>query len=70
MTISLPDGTRAHKSHGDVSTLEKLLGVWSTIDGNDSKHIEENVTGKTQQWINKMSNAHLPAHLGWVVYRF
>jgi hypothetical protein len=48
MTIPLPDGTRAHISHGDISTAEKLLGVWSTIDGNNSKHIEENVTGKTQ----------------------
>jgi hypothetical protein len=48
MAIPLPDGTRAHISHGDVSTVEKLRGVWSTIDGNDSKHIEENVTGKTQ----------------------
>ncbi len=70
MTIPLPDIIRAHISHGDVSTAEKLLGVWSTIDGNDSKHIEENVTGKTQRWINKMRNAHLPAHLGWVAYRF
>jgi hypothetical protein len=61
MTIPLPDGTKAHISHGDVSTAEKLLGVWSIIDGNDSKHIEENFTGKTQQWNNKMRNAHLPA---------
>jgi hypothetical protein len=66
MTTPLADGTRAHISHRDVSTAEKLLGVWSTIDGNNSKHIEENVTGKTQQWINKMRNAHLPACLGWV----
>jgi hypothetical protein len=59
MTIPLPDGTRAHISHGDISTAEKLLGqVWSMINRNDSKHIEENVTGKTQQWINKMRNAH------------
>ena len=70
MTIPLPDGTRAYISQGDVSTAEKLLGVWSTINRNDFKHIEENVTGKTQRWINKMRNAHLPAHLGWVVYRF
>jgi hypothetical protein len=48
MSIPLPDGTRAHISHGNVSTVEKLLGVWSTIDESNSKHIEENVTGKTQ----------------------
>jgi hypothetical protein len=70
MTIPLPDSTRAHTLHWDVSTVEKLLGVWSTINGNNSKHIEENVTGKTKGWINKMRNAHLPVRLGWVVYRF
>ena len=47
MTIPLPDDTRAPISHGPVTTVEKSLGVGSAIDGNDSKHIEENVTGKT-----------------------
>jgi len=47
MTIPLPDGTRAPISNGQVATTEKSLGVWSAIDGDDSKHIEENVTGKT-----------------------
>jgi hypothetical protein len=56
--------------HGDVETVEKSLWVWSTIDGNNSKHIEENITGKTWQWINKKRNAHLPLRLGWVAYRF
>ena len=44
MTIPLPDGTRAPISHGQVLTAEKSLGVWSAIDGKDSKHIKENVT--------------------------
>ncbi len=70
MTIPLPDGTRAPISNGQVTTAEKSLGVWSAIDGVDSKHIEENVTGKTAGRINKMRNAHLPARLGWVAYRF
>jgi hypothetical protein len=70
MTIPLPDGTRAPISHGQVTTAEKSLGVWSAIDGNDSKHIEENVTGKTVNLINWMQNAHLPARMGWVAYRF
>jgi hypothetical protein len=39
MTIPLPNGTRAPISHGHVTTAEKSLGVWSAIDGNDSKHI-------------------------------
>jgi hypothetical protein len=42
MTIPLPNGTRAFIPPGHVTTMEKSLGVWPTIDGNDSKHIEEN----------------------------
>ncbi len=70
MTIPLPDGTRAPISPGHVTTAEKSLGVWSAIDGNDSKHIEENVTGKTRNWINQMRNAHLPVRMGWIAYKF
>jgi hypothetical protein len=47
MIILLSEGTRAYTSHGDISKAEKLLGVWSTLDGNDSKHIEEIIKGKT-----------------------
>jgi hypothetical protein len=64
MTIPLPDGTRAPISHGQVTTAEKSIGVWSAIDGDDWNHIEENVTGKTANWINQMRNAHLPARMG------
>ena len=67
MTTPLPDGTRAPISYGQVTTAEKSLEMWSVIDGNDSKHIEENVTGKTTNWINRMQNAHLPARMGWIV---
>jgi hypothetical protein len=70
MTIPLPDGTRAPISHGHVTTAEKSLGVWSAIDGDDSKHIKENVIGKTTKWINRMRNAHLPARMGWIAYKF
>ena len=70
MTIPLPDGTRAPISNGQVTTAEKFLGVWSAIDGNNFKHIKENVTGKTASWVNRMRNAHLPACMGWIAYRF
>ena len=42
MTIPLPDGTRAAISHGQVTTAEKSLGVWSAIESDNSKHIKEN----------------------------
>ena len=70
MMIPLPDGSRAPISNGQVTTAEKSLGVWSAIDGNDSKHIAENVTGKSASWVHKMRNAHLPARMGWIAYRF
>ena len=70
MSIPLPDGSRAPIAHGEVTTAEKSLGVWSAIDGTDSKHIEENITSKTVRWINRMRNAHLPARLGWIAYKF
>jgi hypothetical protein len=70
MTIPLPDGTRAPISPGHVTTAEKSLGVWSAIDGDDSKHIKENVTGKTRNWINRMRKAHLPVRMGWIAYKF
>jgi hypothetical protein len=70
MTIPLPDRTRAPISHRGLSTVEKLLGVWSLLDRNGFKHIEENIVDKTNQWINKMRNAYLPACLGWVAYKF
>jgi hypothetical protein len=70
MEIPLPDGSPATISQADVSTAEKTLGVWSTIDGNDSTHIKHNITGRLQKWTSKMINGHLSARLGWIAYRF
>ena len=56
MTIPLLDGTRAPISNGQVTTTEKSVGVWSAINGVDSKHIEENVTGKTASWASPSSH--------------
>ncbi len=70
MTIPLPDGSWAPVLNGQVTSAEKSLGVWSAINGNDSRHIAENVTGKFKSWVHKMHNAHLPASMGWIAYRF
>ncbi len=51
-------------------TAEKSLGVWSTVDGNDSVHIDRNIKGRTKKWISKMTNGHLSAQLGWIAYKF
>jgi hypothetical protein len=70
MKIPLPEGSPATISQGEVSTAEKSLGVWSTMDGNDAKHISKNITGRFISWTSKMTNGHLPARLGWIAYKF
>jgi hypothetical protein len=61
MEIPLPDGSRSTISQGEVSTGEKALGVWSTVDGNNKEHLAQNVNRHVRKWIAKMRNGHLPA---------
>ncbi len=70
MEILLPDGSTDTISQGEVSTAEKALRVWSTVDRNDDKHLAQNVNEQVKKWITKMRNGHLPAQLGWVAYKF
>jgi hypothetical protein len=70
MEIPLPDGSPAMISQAEVSTVEEALGVWSTVDGNDTEHLSKNVTGRFTKWASKMTNGHLPARLGWIAYKF
>ncbi len=70
MEILLPDSSTANIVHKDVIIAKKALGIWSTVSGNDDKHLKKNVTGRVGSWINRMCNGHLPARLGWMAYRF
>jgi len=70
MEFPLPEGSSATISQAEVTTAEKALGVWSTVDGNDSTHIARNITGRFQKWTSKMTNGHLSARLGWIAYKF
>ncbi len=70
MEIPLPDGLSTTISQAEVLTAEKALGVRSTVNGNDSKHISKNITGRFEKWMLKMINGHLPARLGWIAYKF
>jgi hypothetical protein len=70
MVIPLPDGSPATISQAEVSTAEKALGVWLTVDGDDTEHLSKNVTGRFTKWASKMTNRHLPSHLGWIAYKF
>ncbi len=46
----------------------KMLGVWSTLSGDDAKHLEEVIIGKTQTWVGRFRNKPLPHHLAWMLY--
>jgi hypothetical protein len=70
MEILLPDSLTANIIHGDIRTVEKALGVWAAVDGNNGRHLTENVTGQVESWINRMRNGHLPTQLGWMGYRY
>ncbi len=52
MTIPLLDGLEVDISQGGVSTVEKALGVWPTVDGNNHKHLEEKITWRLEKWIS------------------
>jgi hypothetical protein len=68
--IPLPDSSTATISKGEVSAVEKALGVWSTVDGDSNVHLSQNITGHMNKWISKMKNGHLQARLGWITYEF
>jgi hypothetical protein len=70
LSIPLPDGSREEIIQLPVSEWKKMLGVWSSPDGLDAKHLQEVVVGKTRTWVNCLRNANLPSHLAWKAYRF
>jgi hypothetical protein len=70
LSIPLPDGSREEIIHLPLSESKNMLGVWSSPDGSDAKHLQEVVVGKTSTWVNCLGNANLPIHLAWKAYRF
>ena len=49
---------------------KKMVGVWSSPDGSDGKHLQEVVGGETRTWMNCLRNANLLTHLAWKALRF
>ena len=47
-----------------------MLGVYSCPQGNGSVYLAKQVVKQARVWTAWMSNAHLPATLGWMLYRF
>jgi hypothetical protein len=69
LSIPLPDGSRTEITQLSVDEEKKMLGVWSSPKGSDTKHLQEIVLNKTSEWVRKLKNAHLPTNLAWKAYR-
>ncbi len=63
LTILLPGGSCKAIPQLPVTEGRKILGVWSSPTGLDTKHLQEVVLGKTLKWVGKLKNVHLPTHL-------
>jgi hypothetical protein len=70
LTIPLPDGARAKIQQTNIDEAKKMLGVWSTPSGNDTRHLEECIIAKTRTWMERIKNSTLPTHLVWRAYRY
>jgi hypothetical protein len=68
LTILLPGGDRTEIVQLLVMEGKKMLGVWSSPMGSDTKHLQEVVFGKTSNWVRRLKNVHLPVHLAWKAY--
>ncbi len=68
LMILLPGGDRTEIVQLLVMEGKKMLGVWSSPTGLDTKHLQEVVFGKTSNWVGRLKNAHLPVHLAWKAY--
>jgi hypothetical protein len=70
VTIPLPDGSQHPITQQQVTTSQKMLGVWSNPTGNDSDHLTKHVLGKYQTWLDRSSNCHLPNRFNWISYKY
>ncbi len=69
LTIPLPDSSQAEIQQVNLEVAKKMLGVWSTPSGDDAKHLEEVIIGKTCTWVGRLKNCPLAHHFAWMAYR-
>ena len=69
LTIPLPDGSHKNITRLPVSESKKMLGVWSSPDGSNTKHLHKVVITKTRTWATHILNSNLPTNLVWKSYR-
>jgi hypothetical protein len=51
LKIPLLDGTEVKIACLPVTEARKMLGVWSSLDGNDTTHLQEVVVKKAEKWV-------------------
>ena len=69
LTIPLPNGSTHVIAQQDVHKSKKMLGIWSSPNGKDKRHLEEIIMMKYRQWVDRSKNGHLPSKLNWILYR-
>jgi hypothetical protein len=70
LKIPLPDRPEVEIARLPVMEARKMLGVWSSPDGNDTTQLHEVVIKKAKKWVQRLKNAHLPTHLAWKAYHY
>jgi hypothetical protein len=68
LTIPLLDRARAEIQQTNIDEANKMLGVWSTPSGDDTRHLKECIIAKTRTWMEQIKNSPLPTHLVWQAY--
>jgi hypothetical protein len=51
LKIPLPDRMKVEIACLPVTEARKMLGVWSSPDGNDTTHLQEVVVKKAEKWV-------------------
>ena len=62
LMIPLPDGSLAPIEQKDVTTGTETLRVIDSPAGGNQEHLAR-VHDKMKEWITRMRNGHLPAHI-------
>jgi hypothetical protein len=62
LTILLPGGDCKAIEQLPVTEEKKMLGVWSSPTGSDTKHLQEVILGKMSKWVGRLKNASWKAY--------
>jgi len=67
LTLKAPDGTRQNLNRKEVDEAEKTLGVFHSPAGGHAAHLHY-LHQKSERWLCRITNGHLPSSLVWMSY--